>query len=679
ANVTNEFDETPAGGSFNISAITGTTLTLSTSGELFYTNFNLSIGSPGNAGTVQLNMSDGAIANGDAFNVGIIAVNDGTLDTDEFLSQITNQYQESIATGATLNYNGLSSTVLELTGAGTAQLGTNPVMTLTLESAEFTGVITGSGNLVLGNAVVLFGKNTYSGSTTLNGGLVGAGNASAFSSGAVTVAGATTLYAAGADQTIANPITINSGQTLTIGVDTTATHTLTLSGAITNGGSAAINAASGAILEYGPGESLVGFVLGGTGTQMLSDETSLVGVTVNNGLTIFQDGSTTLTNFTNGGTFVNNSTLTWNGGTNGVSGVLDVNAGASVNAFSSYGTIDIVLSGTLTNTATNLFLAGGSLMEIGSPAAPGGNLTLQNGTTLEVNGASLINDGTITGTTDVNFGGVAQGNGAYGPVNIASGGAFAPGLSGTAHGTAGAVVDNGAFNMTAGKESIASITGVGLLALSGGATLTINSNSGKNSVGSLSIDAAHGSHLDLNNGALFINYGAGTDPIASIAAYIKSGYANGAWTGPGIMSTTDQTAMAYGIGYADGADGVVAGLSSGQIEIRYTLYGDANLDGVVSGVDFTILAGNLNKVVSGWDKGDFNYDGVVSGQDFTALIGNLGKAANGGSVELPAADYAAIDAFAVANGLMADVPEPASCIVIPGLAVLLARRRRVER
>jgi PEP-CTERM motif len=44
---------------------------------------------------------------------------------------------------------------------------------------------------------------------------------------------------------------------------------------------------------------------------------------------------------------------------------------------------------------------------------------------------------------------------------------------------------------------------------------------------------------------------------------------------------------------------------------------------------------------------------------------------------IPASDYAAIDAFAAANGLMADVPEPTSFGVL-GLAAVgvLARRRR---
>jgi hypothetical protein len=45
---------------------------------------------------------------------------------------------------------------------------------------------------------------------------------------------------------------------------------------------------------------------------------------------------------------------------------------------------------------------------------------------------------------------------------------------------------------------------------------------------------------------------------------------------------------------------------------------------------------------------------------------------------LPAADYAAIDAFAAANGLMADVPEPgcAALIAMAGIGVSARRRRR---
>jgi hypothetical protein len=46
-------------------------------------------------------------------------------------------------------------------------------------------------------------------------------------------------------------------------------------------------------------------------------------------------------------------------------------------------------------------------------------------------------------------------------------------------------------------------------------------------------------------------------------------------------------------------------------------------------------------------------------------------------VELPASDWAALDAFAAANNLTADVPEPASAgLLLAAELGFMARRRR---
>jgi hypothetical protein len=108
----------------------------------------------------------------------------------------------------------------------------------------------------------------------------------------------------------------------------------------------------------------------------------------------------------------------------------------------------------------------------------------------------------------------------------------------------------------------------------------------------------------------------------------------------------------------------------------YTLLGDANLDGKVNGTDFDLMATNFNQAVTnGWDEGDFNYDGKVNGSDFVLLADNFNQFASQSAVS--AADWAALDDFAAANGIsLVNVPEPgvAGMLAVAGLSML--RRRR---
>jgi fibronectin-binding autotransporter adhesin len=237
----------------------------------------------------------------------------------------------------------------------------------------------------------------------------------------------------------------------------------------------------------------------------------------------------------------------------------------------------------------------------------------------------------------------------------------------------------GGTTINAGTLVMGTATSIpGNISVASGATLQLGTSIGGVQFTPSSLTIANGGTLDVNNDHVIINYGAGPDPIASIQAMLASGYAGGAWNGTGINSSAVAGNPGYAVGYADSADaGNPAGLASGTIEVAFTLAGDANLDHAVNGVDFGILAANFNKGITGWDKGDFNYDNAVNGVDFGLLAANFNKGASAASGGATAADFAALDAFAAANGLLADVPEPATIgLMLLGASGLMARRRR---
>jgi hypothetical protein len=127
-------------------------------------------------------------------------------------------------------------------------------------------------------------------------------------------------------------------------------------------------------------------------------------------------------------------------------------------------------------------------------------------------------------------------------------------------------------------------------------------------------------------------------------------------------------------------DSITMGSAPGSLGITYQLLGDADLNGIVNGTDFGILAANFNKGVTGWDQGDFDYTNIVNGIDFGDLAANFNAGPSNSD------SLAAIEGFAQANGLEADVaaavPEPASTasIALVGiLALAVVPRRLVGR
>jgi hypothetical protein len=163
-----------------------------------------------------------------------------------------------------------------------------------------------------------------------------------------------------------------------------------------------------------------------------------------------------------------------------------------------------------------------------------------------------------------------------------------------------------------GKSVILSASAnVGTLTLGGGAALTVGANgSGELRTSSISIAGA-GSKLNLTNNKLIVSGG----DIAAITALIKSGRNGGAWNGSGIVTSSASGNLT--------TLGVAA--SGGDVTVKFTYGGDANLDGKINVDDYGRIDFNVNLPgASGWFNGDFNYDGKINVDDYGIIDFNVG-------------------------------------------------------
>jgi autotransporter-associated beta strand protein len=189
--------------------------------------------------------------------------------------------------------------------------------------------------------------------------------------------------------------------------------------------------------------------------------------------------------------------------------------------------------------------------------------------------------------------------------------------------------------------------------------------------------------LDLTNNAAVIR-AMTQDQVRSL---IASAFNAGTWTGGGMTSSTAAADAGHltALGYGGNANfGLstwrgVTGLDADDVLVRYTYYGDADLNGAVTLDDFTLFLIGYQNGKTTWFDGDFDYNGVVTLDDFTLFLkGYQQQGAPLSELESMINDMPISDAERAAMlAAVQAVPEPASVGLLTVIAAYaLSRRRR---
>jgi len=188
--------------------------------------------------------------------------------------------------------------------------------------------------------------------------------------------------------------------------------------------------------------------------------------------------------------------------------------------------------------------------------------------------------------------------------------------------------------------------------------------------------------LDLSDNEMDVQNGS----LSAVTGMIENGFAGD--NGSIISSTaagdiTHLTTLGVILNNADGTplygSGTALGLFAGSnpsasdVLVKYTYYGDANLDGKVDGSDYALVDNGYLTQATGWYNGDFNYDGVVDGSDYT-LIDNAFNMQGAQLNDSPANPSASITAEIA--GSASSVPEPGVLTILTAGAVHVLHRRR---
>jgi hypothetical protein len=218
--------------------------------------------------------------------------------------------------------------------------------------------------------------------------------------------------------------------------------------------------------------------------------------------------------------------------------------------------------------------------------------------------------------------------------------------------------------------------------------------------------------VNMRKKSVAVPYFPGTvnDPESQIKARLLTGRNGGQWNGTGsaIISSDAGTdnPRNTGIGYADNSEILPGGVGTWgglnlvagdhAVLMKYTYYGDTDLNGVVNFDDYSRLDNGFSTGGSDWFHGDFDYNGLVNFDDYSLIdnafntqSGTLRRAMlflGGEDRSLDGMNSPALqkvvehfNEFGVpyAQSFLNAVPEPASVSTIGLMAVaMMARRRR---
>jgi fibronectin-binding autotransporter adhesin len=666
-----------------------------------YANFVIGAGTArlgannGLATTATVNIGGSTAANLDlnGFNQSLVGITKGS-----FAATIGNS---STTTDSTLTITGASTyagTIVDVLGAGTR--------TVNLTKS-------GAGTLTLS------GANTYSGGTTISGGtlLVNNTTGSGTGTGAVSVASIGTLGGNGAISGLVTSagtlvpgdagvgtFTLNGGLTTTASMFNFELDTVAASDLINLGATGVLTGTGTSTFTL---SNLGGF---GAGTYTLIDYGTLAGGTsISNfalssptlagfNLALADNGSAIVLNVTPGGPDQWIGTGNWTTTANWQGAV--PNSLTAVASFLGMGTggVSVDMPQTVNQivfndpgmTPVSYSIGGPSTLSVAGTTptitnTTGSNtitalLNLANGTAITVTAGSLAISPATANTVGTGV-----------TATVATGATLTLGGAGSGLNSTTNIANAGTLSVTGTAQSVGNISGAGSTTVSGAGTLatptliakdidqtglTINNGayvliapSGTSTSALTSLTMGTTANLDISDNDVVINNPtpvAAASSLTAVATAVNAGFAGG----NGIVTNTFTSSLeTVGFGLNDflsfSSFGGVT-VNSDSVLIKYTYFGDSNLDGFVTDDDLGyFLAGYGTDVsVNPWVLGDYNHDGFTTDDDLGFFLAAYGSTPG------------------LAGGSIQAIPEPSTLVLGTlaglGLGALSLRRRRAK-